>query len=69
MAYIEVYSKEKVKKIEKERSNYKVTCKCGHVVVLARADRVLCTHCGYWVYKDEKTRFKYELERMMKNVR
>ena len=24
-------------------------------------DRLICRNCGHWIYKDEKTRLKYEL--------
>jgi len=41
---------------------------CGHSIILATRDRTICSNCGLWVYKDEKTRFKYELKKeMIKN--
>lgn len=42
--------------------------KCGHSIILATRDRTICDNCGVWVYKDEKTRFMYELKKeMLKN--
>ena len=39
-----------------------VYCKhCGHTMVMLNVDRTTCTHCGYWVYKDDKTEFKYKM--------
>ena len=56
--------------IEKRSNAYRdvsVYCKnCGHTVVVISVDRVLCSHCGYWVYKDDKTEFRYK---MMENIR
>lgn len=52
-------------KIAKILTTTKVYCKCGdgHGVSfgLSHKDRLLCDNCGRWVYKDEKTRLKYEL--------
>lgn len=39
-------------------SNYKVKCKCGHVLVIVGKDKVICSHCGYYVYKNKKEEFK-----------
>ena len=25
-------------------------------------DRKICSNCGHWIYKDEKTRLKYEMK-------
>lgn len=53
-------------KINKKRSEVmremSVYCKnCGHTVLVANKDRVLCTHCGYWVYKNDMIEFRYKL--------
>lgn len=39
---------------------------CGHTVLMINVDRTICTHCGYWVYKDKKSEFKYK---MMENLK
>ena len=43
-----------------------VHCKnCGHTMFIANKDRKICTHCGYWVYKDDKTEFKYKMQKII----
>ena len=49
--------------IIREHSKY---CKCGHTVILYNVDRVLCSWCGHWVYKDDKTEFMYKMKERMK---
>jgi ribosomal protein S27AE len=44
-----------------------VYCKnCGHTMMIVDVDRVICTHCGYWVYKDDKIEFMYKMKETMK---
>ena len=39
----------------KSLANSRFYCYCGHSVILNPKDtRVLCTHCGHWVYKDKR---------------
>lgn len=35
----------------------------GHGIAFKRAgvDRLICRNCGHYIYKDEKTRLKYEM--------
>lgn len=36
-----------------------IKCKiCGHTI-LPTNERVICTHCGYWNYRNNKVEFKY----------
>ena len=48
-------------------TDHKVYCtnpKCsGHGVVFRtkEQERKLCVNCGHWIYKDEKTKLKYEI--------
>lgn len=39
---------------------------CGHTVLMINVDRTICTHCGYWVYKDAKTEFMYKMKENIK---
>lgn len=40
-----------------------VKCKtCGHAMLLAGRDRRVCSWCGNYIYKDDKTEFKYKLK-------
>lgn len=44
-----------------------VFCKCGRRQFITNADRTICSWCGKWIYKDTKTKFKYEMrERLCK---
>lgn len=56
------------KEIEKRRrfiSDNSVKCKCGHSMFFER-DYHYCTWCGRKVYKDDRTKFKYELSSLIK---
>lgn len=37
-------------------------CKCGHTQLLGAKDRVIYNYCGKYIYKDDKTKFKYKLK-------
>lgn len=52
-------------KIEDERANFKVKCKCGHIVVMPNAEQTICSHCGHWVFKTPELEFKYRLKENM----
>ena len=65
--------KKKLSIIEKEHqfeTNHKVYCTSpickgqGHGVVFynANIDRKLCVNCGYWIYRDDKTKLRYEMK-------
>lgn len=65
--------KSKVDKLMEYDTAHKIYCPnpyCnGHGISFKRADndRLICRNCGHWIYKDEKTRLKYEmLERGVK---
>lgn len=36
-------------------------CKCGRRQYMPKAERTICSWCGRWIYKDAKTKFKYEM--------
>lgn len=43
-----------------------VKCKyCGHTMFPVK-DRTLCTHCGRWIYKNDKIEFAYKLKEISK---
>lgn len=46
-------------------------CKCSHSVLISyKCDRVLCSYCGHYVYKDKQTEFKYKLkDELKRNMR
>lgn len=59
------------KEIEKEDhvfADYKVKCKCSHVVIMPyRHKKVLCDFCGCYIYRDKKDEFKDRLREKLKN--
>ena len=52
-----------IKKLEDEIAEQKIRCEhCGHTMVMPFTERKICSWCGYWVYKDEKTKFKFKMK-------
>lgn len=41
-------------------------CKCGHTVIIMNTDKVLCSWCGNYVFKDDKTEFMYRMKENLK---
>lgn len=57
---------ERVFKNHDKLSKLNVKCKnCGHTVFPAR-DRIICSYCGNWVYKNDKIEFKYKFKEILK---
>lgn len=55
------------KKAFKVYSNNRYYCNCGHsVVIFPKENKILCTHCGHWVFKNKKDEFKYRLKELIK---
>lgn len=54
------------KKIDKLYEKNRFYCLCGHsVVILPKEERVFCSFCGHWVYKDKRKQ-KKNIERIKK---
>ena len=52
----------------KQTHNRKLCKNCGHSRLLGSQERVICNHCGHWIFKDEETEFKYRMqEQRIKN--
>lgn len=50
-------------KIDNEKSKIKKMCKCGHrVIVPAYTEKVKCSWCGCWVFKNKQEEFNYKLK-------
>lgn len=49
-------------------SKHKYQCKhCGRKEVIRfDQDKKICTHCGNYIFKNEKEEFKFKMERLMK---
>ena len=60
-----------IEKLMEEQQKSKVTCPCGHRVLMSnRKDRIICTWCKNYVYKDKATEFRYKMkENMIKERR
>lgn len=43
-------------------TNEKSKCECGHTQFLEGKDRDICKWCGKWIYKNNKTKFKYKIK-------
>lgn len=52
-------------KLDNERANFIVKCKCGHSITMVDTDRTICTHCGHWIYRTPGLEFKYKLKEKM----
>lgn len=49
-----------------ELSKYKVKCKCSHTIIMVKADRTICSHCGRWVYRTPQIEFKYKIKGLLR---
>lgn len=48
-----------IDKLDKSR----IKCSCSHTVFIPnKIDRIICQHCGYWVYRTPKLKFIYEMK-------
>ena len=59
----------KMQILESERSKYKRYCKCGHSQVFPptiKKNKLICTWCGSYIYKNDLEEFKGNL---LKNVK
>lgn len=59
-------NKKEIKKFMTEMSDSVIYCKkCGHSVnFLGKRDRMICNWCGNYIYKDDKTEFKYKMNQI-----
>ena len=48
-------------------TKHKVKCKCGHKVFITKYDKIICSWCGNYVFKDKKKEFDYRLKEMLNN--
>ena len=51
----------------KKIQDYMIKCKCSHTILFTgHKDRLCCSHCGNYVYKDKKTEMKYKIKELLK---
>lgn len=49
---------------------YKVKCKCGHTLTISPQNkRLICRHCGKWVYLNETEKKEFKKEEIKKKMR
>lgn len=54
-------------KIQNNISRNRILCpNCGHSVIFSRKDKVICRHCGKYVFKNKEIEFKHRLKEEMK---
>ena len=50
-------------------SEYMCRCECSHTqLVPPKQKKVMCSHCGRWIYRDKKDEFKDKLLKEMRKV-
>ena len=54
---------------DSQRSKYKVYCKCGHSMVIAKEDRSLCSWCNHWCYRTPQIEFRYKTIEKLKKIK
>ena len=57
--------------LENDRARDKRYCKCGHSVVFpktARVDKIICTHCGLYIFKNDLLEFEYRIKEKSKKI-
>ncbi len=42
---------------------------CGHTMNLGRAEKLICTGCGYFIYKNKKVEFINELKKSINKLK
>lgn len=54
--------------MSEEYNKVKIPCKhCGHKSVIpVWVDRVVCSWCGYYVYRNKQMEFREEVKKLMK---
>lgn len=56
--------------LDTERAKYRRYCKnCGHSVIIpktSKANKVICTWCGYYIFKNDFEEFKEKIKKVLK---
>jgi len=44
-------------------TNSTIKCKhCGHSLLFGNKEKIICNHCGYYVYRNSKIEFKHKMQ-------
>lgn len=66
---METRGRKKERKLNSELAKYKRYCKCGHSMIItptAKQNRIMCTWCGRWIYKNDCEEFKDNIKKVLK---
>ena len=64
---INVRYRENPRKYASILNKNRIKCSCGHSnVIPAKMDKVLCTWCGNYVFRDKKAEFEYRMNEEMR---
>lgn len=60
-----------IEKLMEEKTENRIACKnCGHTMNISnRKGKRICSHCGYYVFINDKEEFKYRLLSSYKGVK
>ena len=59
--------KTKDEMISEYYSEFMYRCECSHTQLIPnQIDKVICTHCGKWIYRDKKLEFKDRMKNLLK---
>jgi len=60
----------KMQKYQNELSQHTYTCSCGHrVVILPKAEKIICSWCNRYVFKSKEEEFKYRIKEKMRRIK
>lgn len=64
--------RQQIKLDESITKNTKYCDFCGHSIVFnktAKTDKILCTHCGHYLFRDEKAKKEYNKQIFMNTLK
>lgn len=58
-------------KFQDEMTHLTIKCKkCNHSVqFLGKRDRIICSWCRNYIYKDDKTEYKYKVQELRRKLK
>ena len=63
VSYVNHKTTKEIIKLADEQTEARIICKCGHSVLKPiKTDKIICTWCGEYVFKDKEAEFKYRLQ-------
>lgn len=63
----DILSTKEFNRMSNEYQKVKYYCECGHPVIIpVYVDKQICGWCGNYVFRDEKTKFKYKMKEKMR---